>query len=193
MLGSVLDTLSEWTKGHSCTNDLCYVVEGVMEYMGDIEGDIKACEFELEAMWGNFSLAFHDFTDEHSVVWEFVHDMPQVKKAVGELGTGFGLMAKAVGDCHLTQLSEILASVAIKLGVMPEVELVLEAIHIIVEGVQIEKEVALACEDYADSNWVGFGYNLAKLLKLLVGDDAKLSVVQSSSSSAQDVIMMLRH
>merc|ERR1712146_48640 len=47
-------------------------------------------------MWGNFTAAYHDFTDEHGIVWEFVHDKAKIKKAVGELGLGFELMSKAV-------------------------------------------------------------------------------------------------
>ena len=31
-------------EGHSCTSDMCYVVSGVMEFLGNIQGDIKNCE-----------------------------------------------------------------------------------------------------------------------------------------------------
>ena len=139
-----------------------------MEFMGDIEGDIKACESELTEMWGNFSLAYHDFTDENSFAWEFVHDKPKIKEGVKEIGYAFELMSKAVGDCHLEQLAEILAAVAAKLGVSPEVEIVEEAIKILVEGIQIEEEIGEACVDYGNSNWIGFGYNVARLLKTLL-------------------------
>ena len=36
-LGKVLNQLSEWTKGHACTSDYCYVVLGVFEFLGDIQ------------------------------------------------------------------------------------------------------------------------------------------------------------
>merc|ERR1711974_88279 len=80
----------------------------------------------------------------------------------------FGLMADAVGACHLTDLAKLLGELAVKLNIAPQVEVIEEVLKIIIEGVQIEKEVANACEDYADSNWPGFGYNLAKLIKTLL-------------------------
>ena len=49
-------------------------------------------------------------------------------------------------DCHIEQLAEVLAAVAAKLGASPEVELVEEALKIIVQGVEIERELAAACE-----------------------------------------------
>jgi hypothetical protein len=55
------------------------VVTGVIEFMGDIQGSFKTCEKDLTTMWGNFTAAFHDFTDEKSIVWEFEHDIPKVR------------------------------------------------------------------------------------------------------------------
>ena len=51
----------------------------------------------------------------------------------------------------------------------PEIEVIEEILKIIVQGVEIEREVSEACADYANSNFVGFGYNLAKLLKKTAG------------------------
>ena len=50
------------------------LVEGVLDFAGDMEGSIKACEKDLHTMWGNLTTAYHDFTNEHSVVWEWEHD-----------------------------------------------------------------------------------------------------------------------
>ena len=47
-----------------------------------------------------------------------------------------------------------------------------EALKILIEGVEIEQEVGTACVDYSEGNWVGFGYNIAKLIKTLVGESA---------------------
>ena len=58
---------------------------------------------------------------------------------------------------------------AAKLGIAPEIEWVVEALRILIEGVAIEQEVGTACLDYSQGNWVGFGYNIAKLVKTLVG------------------------
>ena len=76
-------------------------------------------------------------------------------------------MSEAVSACHVQDLAEMLAALAAKLGASPEIEVVEEALKIIIEGVSIEQEIALACEDFADSNWVGFGFELAKLIKTL--------------------------
>ena len=46
-LGNVLNQLAEWTKGHACTSPVCYVVVGVLQFLGDIEGSIKACESDF--------------------------------------------------------------------------------------------------------------------------------------------------
>ena len=62
----------------------------------------------------------------------------------------------------------MLAAVAVKLGTSPEFEVVEEVLHILIEGVEIEKDISAACEDFAASNWVGVGYELAKLAKLLL-------------------------
>jgi hypothetical protein len=56
----------------------------------------------------------------------------------------------------------------VKLGLVPEVSFIEEVLHILIDGVQIENEIGDACEDYADQNWPGFGYNLAKLVETLV-------------------------
>ena len=58
--------------------------------------------------------------------------------------------------------------VKIEAHVVPEVSFIEEVLHILIEGVEIEKEIGDACEDYADQNWPGFGFNLAKLIKTLL-------------------------
>jgi len=76
-------------------------------------------------------------------------------------------VAKAVTDCHLEEFAEILTELAVKLGIVPEVGWLEELLHILIEGVHIENEVGDACLDYSSGNWVGFGYNIAKLVKTL--------------------------
>ena len=55
-----------------------------------------------------------------------------------------------------------------KLGIVPEVSFIEEVLHILIEGVQIEEEIGNACEDWSNDNWVGFGYNIAELVKTLL-------------------------
>ena len=78
------------------------------------------------------------------------------------------LVAKGVSDCHLEEFADILSKLAIKLGIVPEVGWIEEILHIVIEGVKIENEIGDACDDFGNKNWVGFGYNVARLVKTLV-------------------------
>ena len=42
-----------------------------------------------------------------------------------------------------------------------------ELLSILINGVEIQDELGDACIDYSQGNWVGFGYNVAKLVKTL--------------------------
>jgi len=179
-LGQVLDQLSKWTTGHSCTSPICYVVEGIMQYLGDIQGDIKSCEADLQQSWGNFSAAFNELhkssTTQLSVQQEFSSsadfsfntDPAHIKAGIKDIGYGFQDIAKGVSDCHLSELASILGDLAAKLGLTPEVQFVEDVLKILINGVQIENEIGSACVDYGDGNWVGFGYNIIALIKNLL-------------------------
>ena len=77
-------------------------------------------------------------------------------------------MAKGVSDCHLQEFADLLEKLAVKLGIAPEIGWIEEILHILIEGVNIENEIGDACDDFGEKNWVGFGYNLAKLIKTLL-------------------------
>ena len=62
----------------------------------------------------------------------------------------------------------MLEKLAVKLGIAPEISGLMEILHILINGVNIENEIGDACDDYASKNWVGFGYNVARLVKTLV-------------------------
>lgn len=166
-LGTVLNQLSQWTKGHACTSDMCYVVVGVLQFMGDAKGSVKQCETDFKDAWGDFKDGFDAFADSHHSIFHFEHNADQVKAGVKAFGNGMKLVAKAVTDCHLEEFAELLTSLAIKLGIVPEVGWLEELLHILIDGVHIENEVGNACVDYGSGNWVGFGYNLAMLVKTL--------------------------
>jgi hypothetical protein len=167
-LGSVLDQLSTWTKGHACTSDMCYVVVGVLQFMGDMEGSVKTCENDFKDAWDDFKDGFNSFKDSHHSIFHFRHNADEVKAGVKAFGQGMKKIAAAVSDCHLEEFAELLSKLAIKLGIVPEVGWLEELLHILIEGVHIENEVGDACTDYGDGNWVGFGYNVARLIKTLV-------------------------
>jgi len=169
-IGTVMNQLSNWTKGHSCTSDFCYVVTGMMQFLGDIQGDIKACKTDFETGFHNFTAAFKELTGKDPNAtgsFPFTTDKSRIKTGIGELGYGLKDVAAGVSDCHLQEFADILEKLAVKLGVAPEIEIVEEVLKIIIEGVQIETEVGDACLDYSQGNWVGFGYNLMKLVKTL--------------------------
>jgi len=172
-LGKALNELSEWTKGHACQSDFCYVVVGMMQFLGDIQGDVKACSTDFEHAWHNFTAGARDILDtKHhhglSILTHFNKDKKMVKRGVGEIGMGLKDVAKGVNDCHLQELATILEKLAVKLGIVPEIGVIEEMLHILIDGVHIEQEIGQACTDYAHGNWVGFGYNIAKLVKTLV-------------------------
>ena len=98
----------------------------------------------------------------------FNHDNDHIKQGIQEIGYGFRDIAQGVSDCHLQELADLLAQLAAKLGIAPEISWVEELLQILINGVHIENEIADACQDWTDKNWAGFGYNIAKLIKTLV-------------------------
>jgi len=179
-LGNVLNTLSNWTSGHACTSPACYVVMGIMEFLGDVQGDIKNCQSDIELSWHNITAAYSEFHSDtlaavsptqqylSSSDFSFTRNGAKIQIGVRDLGYALQDVAKGVTDCHLQDLADILERLAVKLGVAPEVEYIEELLKILINGVQIENEIGAACVDFGDSNWVGFGYNLMKLIRALL-------------------------
>jgi len=136
----------------------------------DIEGDVRACEQDFSQAWKNITAAFEQFKGGSTSAggdFKFNTDTTAVRQGVKDIGYALKDIAKGVSDCHLQELAEILAALGVKLGLAPEVSWIEEILHIIIEGVDIENELGNACVDYSAGNWVGFGYNVAKLTKTL--------------------------
>lgn len=170
-IGKIMNELSTWTTGHTCSNDFCYVVTGIMQFMGDIEGDIKTCEADFEKAWGNFTTAFKDLQGKGSQggnAFHFTTDTGDLKRGIRDMGYGLKEVAAGVSACHLQELADILTKLGVKLGLTPEISWLEEFLKILIDGVEIENELGDACLDYSQGNWVGFGYNLAKLVKTLL-------------------------
>jgi len=186
-IGKVLDELSQWTKGHACTSSSCYVVLGMFEFLGDIQGDIRKCETDFESGFANFSAAFKLLNNATASAaaggesHDFFFDLAGVKDGVRHIGYGLQDIAKGTSDCHLAQFADLLARFAAKMGIAPEVVWAEESLHILIEGVNIEQELGTACLDYSDGNWVRFGYNLVKLIRTLLGDKAIMSLQGSKT------------
>jgi hypothetical protein len=178
-LGKVMQQLSEWTTGHACTSPICYVVMGMMQYLGDIEGDIKKCEGDLKQSWGNFTAAYQELKSTDLTLtsaqqygsnadFAFVSSSNNIRAGIKDLGLALQNVASGVTDCHLAELADILAKLATELGIEPEIKWVEEVLKILINGVEIETEIGAACIDYSENNWIGFGYNVIELIKNLL-------------------------
>jgi hypothetical protein len=42
-LQKVMSELYQWTQGHACTADYCYVAVGALEFLGNVAGDFRLC------------------------------------------------------------------------------------------------------------------------------------------------------
>lgn len=163
--------LYQWTSGHLCTSDACYIFSGVLQYFEDLAKDIKKCGADLEDMVSEFHQAFDLMTHKKSnsnTTAGFTWNTTSIKAGIGKIGKGIEDLATAVTDCHLEELLEIVTALAAKLvNVFPEVTIIEEVLKILIEGVSVERDIAGALEDYAANNWAGFGYNIIKLVKIL--------------------------
>jgi len=169
-IGKIMNELSNWTTGHTCSNNFCYVVTGITQYFGDVEGDLKNCQVDFQKGWGNFSTGFQNLLGSGSQGgndFHFTTNTGDLKRGIRDMGYGLKDVAKGVSDCHLQELADILAQLAAKLELTPEISWLEEFLKIVIDGVEIENEIGDACLDYSQGNWVGFGYNLAKLVKTL--------------------------
>jgi hypothetical protein len=194
----ILDELNGWTSDNMCDNTWCYVVEGMMEAEQIIEGDIKQCESDFENAWTEFTNAYNLFENKMEEVRmvqgylsgqeegvsaemrrklqnlsdEEIEDLKSgiadsIKEAIKDIGLGLEDVAKGVDDCHLDDFAELLTKLAAELAV-PEVSWIAEVLHIVVHGAEIVEEIGEACEDFGDSNYVRFGFDIAKLIKVLL-------------------------
>merc|ERR1711879_915863 len=165
----------QWTTGHLCTSDACYVFSGILQYFEDVAKDIKQCGHDMEDMLDNFDAAFHFLSAGDSNRFGFTKNKTAIEAGIAEIGKGINDLANSVSDCHLADLLSILTALSAKLGSVPELEIVEEILKILIDGVEIEREIANALQDWAAHDWPGFGYNLIKLVKsLLKVDHGKL-------------------
>jgi hypothetical protein len=188
--GKALNDLSKWTTGHLCTSPVCYVVNGIFQYLADLESDIGKCENDFKGAWVDFNTAYVEFTGNHDK-FAISHSTKNVSKGVNDLGLGVQALADAVKDCHLAQLAAILEKLAVELGLVPEVGWVAWLLKILVNGVDIAYEVAYALEDFAAHNWPGFGYNVVKLIEklLLQGNTKALSGLLTNAPTSTQILV----
>ncbi len=168
-LHNVVSDMASWTGRFACKSDLCYTIMGVLTFVGDMSGSIKQCENDFKTAWTDFGTGVSDFHDSHkSILFHFKHDKNEIKAGLGAFGDGFKMIAAGVKDCHLQEFAELLEKLATKLGIAPEISLLEELLHIIINGVRIEEEIGNACTAFSQNNYPSFGFNLARLIKTLL-------------------------
>jgi len=185
----VMNELSEWTKGHLCTSDPCYMVAGAMEFLGDIQQDFKKCGSDFKYMASNFSSAYRKIVDTRSKDFWITKNKTQIKEGVHDIAMGLKDLASSVQDCHMAEFAAILLKIATKMGIAPEIQWVEDLLKILIEGVRIENEVANALEDWSTGNWVGVGYNLLALSKtLFTAEEQRMMLTTAQAPSLQIVV-----
>jgi hypothetical protein len=168
-LHDVMNNMNKWTHKHSCDSDWCYIVIGMFEFIGDMQGSVKECANDFKLAHEDFHYFASNISDSHhSIIFHWKHDKKAIKAGIKALGDGMHDVARGVQDCHLKEFADLLAKLATKLGVVPEITLIEELLHILINGVKIEKEIGDACDAFARKNWPGVGYNVARLTKTLL-------------------------
>jgi len=171
-LGKVMTALGQWTEAHACKQPFCYVVSGIMQYVGEIEGSIQACEMDFEHSFLNFTEGFGKIgtavvkTDAGD--FHFNSNLEEIVAGVHMFGMGMKDVAQGVGDCHFVELSALLIKLSHKFSLAPEIGWLQEILHILIDGKHIEQEIGDACLAFGGHNYPAFGFNLAKLIKELV-------------------------
>jgi len=185
LMGQVMNDMSQWTTGHLCSEPICYVVSGVLQYLAALQNDIGKCKSDFSNTFGNFSAAYHVLVDSsvnsggaYGGMLQFKHDKAAIKESLLDLSYGIKGIVAGLKDCHLAEFAEILEAVAVKLGVAPEIQFIETLVKILIEGREIENEIADTCSAYATDNWPALGYDLIKLAKTLLElKDADAQVV----------------
>jgi hypothetical protein len=167
-LKKVLDELYTWTQGHACTSNFCYVTIGVLEFVGNVEGDFRRCVSDTKFAFSNFTAAYAQFSSRKGGIFNWAKDASKIKAGCGLIGHGLDCLAAATADCHLQQFSDLIAALAARFALVPEVGWLEAILHILINGVHIEKELSSALIDFSQDNWVGFGWEVASLIKTLL-------------------------
>ena len=123
-LQQVMSQLNAWTGKFACRSPACYVVIGMLQFLGDIQGSIKECESDFKLAQLDFTYAYTNCTASHNGIGALFHmsqNKADVRQGVKSLGLGIQAVGEGIGACHLADFADILAQLAVKLGVVPEV------------------------------------------------------------------------
>ena len=168
-LGKAMQTLAQWTQDYGCRDPYCFLVTGMMQYIGGAEADIKACGQSFLHAFTNFTHGFGKMRGTGSRGdFAFNTDVNQIVEGVHMFGVAMKDVAQGVGLCHLPELAIMLGKLGTKMTLTPVVGWLEELLHILIESKHIEQEIGDACIAFSSHNYPGFGFNLARLIKTLL-------------------------
>merc|ERR1712241_1587544 len=137
----------------------------------------------------NFSEAYHKIVDPNAKRFWITKNETQLKEGVHDIAMGLRDLASSVQDCHMAEFAAILLKIATKMGVVPEIQWIEDLLKILIDGVQIENEVANALDDWSSSNWVGVGYNLIRLFKTLFTAEEQAVILTAARASSLEIVV----
>merc|ERR1712241_1091001 len=137
----------------------------------------------------NFSEAYHKIVDPNAKRFWITRNETQLKEGVHDIAMGLRDLASSVQDCHMAEFAAILLKIATKMGVVPEIQWVEDLLKILIDGVQIENEVATALDDWSTGNWVGVGYNLIRLIKTLFTAEEQGMIVSEAQALPLEIVI----
>lgn len=173
-MGTVLSEMNNWTQGSLCSSGACYIVNGAMQYLGDLEGDARRCKADIVEASKNFFTAVELIVNTTVSTFRFSNRTGSLKEGIQHMGKGMHALADAVRACDLAVFANMFEKLALKFGLQAHIGWVGTLLHILIDGVDIMMEMADACQDYIQRNWPSFGYNLAKLSRKLLFPKAEI-------------------
>jgi len=176
----IMNKLSQWTKGHLCTSPVCYIVNGIMQYLSDLSADVGKCKSDFKLADSSFKDAFYNLRRNSHFGDQsfdgFSNHTRNITKGINDLGLGLKAVADGIGDCHLGSLEAVLVQLSAKLLRVPQIAWIQAFLKIMIDGVSIEKTLAEALQDFARRNWAGFGKSVMQLAKTLLKPVAEIIV-----------------
>lgn len=187
-MGKVLSELNDWTNGHICDdNQVCYVVNGMLQYLNDFGSDLESCSGDLHTAWIDISDAYRCFSG-NSTIFSFSSSHTNISQGLEYLGRSVKDISEALQHCHVKVLSDMLLKLAEKFGLKPDIGWAGSLIYIVINGVQIENQLAHAYDSYMHRNWPGFGYDIIKMAELFVTEQAKEQAKEQATERAMVVV-----
>merc|ERR1712224_845143 len=147
-MGKVMDELNQWSTGHLCPNPICYIVNGILQYLAVMQNDIGQCKSDFGNAFSNFTTAYRLLVNNSAGVGpangdeiQLRHNEARIKEGLLDFSNGLRDIATGVADCHLSDLAQIMDQLAGKLAIPPVIRVAETFIQILVDGHEIELEV----------------------------------------------------